>query len=86
MVGDSDPLPSWGSESGRFRGVLLAAIPVLGNTKAQAFGLGGCSPGWTRTSNPSVNSRMLCQLSYEGSLVSFPGISPARRLSTVAHP
>src|SRR5829696_940860 len=24
------------------------------------------SPGWTRTSNPSVNSRMLCQLSYRG--------------------
>jgi hypothetical protein len=27
-----------------------------------------CSPGWTRTTNPSVNSRMLCQLSYRGSL------------------
>jgi hypothetical protein len=27
-----------------------------------------CSPGWTRTSNPSVNSRMLCQLSYRGLL------------------
>jgi hypothetical protein len=26
-----------------------------------------CSPGWTRTSNPSVNSRTLCQLSYRGS-------------------
>ncbi len=26
------------------------------------------SPGWTRTNNPSVNSRMLCQLSYRGSL------------------
>ena len=25
------------------------------------------SPGWTRTNNPSVNSRMLCQLSYRGS-------------------
>ena len=24
------------------------------------------SPGWTRTNNPSVNSRMLCQLSYRG--------------------
>src|ERR671916_1049818 len=24
------------------------------------------SPGWTRTSNPSINSRMLCQLSYRG--------------------
>ena len=26
------------------------------------------SPGWTRTNNPPVNSRMLCQLSYRGSL------------------
>ena len=25
-----------------------------------------CSPDWTRTSNPSINSRMLCQLSYGG--------------------
>lgn len=25
-----------------------------------------CSPDWTRTSNPPVNSRMLCQLSYRG--------------------
>jgi hypothetical protein len=29
-------------------------------------GVGG-SPGWTRTNNPPVNSRMLCQLSYRGS-------------------
>ena len=28
-----------------------------------------CSPGWTRTNNPPINSRMLCQLSYRGSLV-----------------
>ena len=27
-----------------------------------------CSPAWTRTSNPPINSRMLCQLSYRGSL------------------
>lgn len=26
------------------------------------------SPNWTRTNNPSINSRMLCQLSYGGSL------------------
>src|SRR6478752_414156 len=25
------------------------------------------SPGWTRTNNPPINSRMLCQLSYRGS-------------------
>ena len=24
------------------------------------------SPNWTRTNNPSINSRMLCQLSYGG--------------------
>src|SRR5262245_11479254 len=30
-------------------------------------GSGGVSsPGWTRTNNPPVNSRMLCQLSYWG--------------------
>src|SRR5918993_883759 len=28
-----------------------------------------CSPTWTRTKNLSVNSRLLCQLSYGGSLV-----------------
>src|SRR4051812_32805055 len=27
------------------------------------------SPGWTRTNNPSVNSRMLCLLSYRGKSV-----------------
>src|SRR5262245_32130746 len=27
------------------------------------------SPGWTRTNNPPVNSRMLCQLSYRGPAV-----------------
>jgi hypothetical protein len=27
---------------------------------------GSSSPGWTRTNNPPVNSRMLCQLSYWG--------------------
>src|SRR5215213_9927306 len=41
------------------------------------------SPGWTRTSNPSVNSRMLCQLSYRGMLqmrlyVSRPAASSLR--------
>ena len=43
------------------------------------------SPGWTRTNNPSVNSRMLCQLSYRGKLGGH--CSPRRvpsRLSAVA--
>src|SRR5437016_1251142 len=35
-----------------------------------------CSPDWTRTSNPSVNSRMLCQLSYRGPApTKFPPLS-----------
>lgn len=33
---------------------------------AKKLGLIVCSPDWTRTSNPSINSRMLCQLSYGG--------------------
>ncbi len=28
-----------------------------------------CSSDWTRTSNPAINSRMLCQLSYGGPFV-----------------
>ena len=31
------------------------------------------SPGWTRTSNPPVNSRMLCQLSYRGPVADAAG-------------
>ncbi len=27
-----------------------------------------CSSNWARTSDPSINSRMLCQLSYGGML------------------
>src|SRR5579875_2593815 len=44
------------------------------------------SPGWTRTTNPSVNSRMLCQLSYRGlpvrrgmTLAYGPSASPSHR-------
>ena len=33
-------------------------------------GLSCSSPGWTRTNNPPVNSRMLCQLSYRGTVLS----------------
>ena len=36
-------------------------------TESLAYaGLSCSSPGWTRTNNPPVNSRMLCQLSYRG--------------------
>src|SRR6478736_3499640 len=37
------------------------------------------SPGWTRTNNPPVNSRMLCQLSYWGRRAS---VYPLTREST----
>jgi hypothetical protein len=40
------------------------------------------SPGWTRTNNPPVNSRMLCQLSYRGSL---SGAIVARRFRSYAN-
>jgi hypothetical protein len=39
------------------------------NEKARTCGPFNDSPGWTRTSNPPVNSRMLCQLSYRGTAV-----------------
>ena len=35
------------------------------------------SPGWTRTNNPPVNSRMLCQLSYRGTRQQRPHDSDA---------
>ena len=37
------------------------------DAKAGTYFQGLSSPGWTRTNNPPVNSRMLCQLSYRGS-------------------
>jgi hypothetical protein len=47
----------------------MTSILVAGTRRAvQACDLAFCSPDWTRTSNPSINSRMLCQLSYGGSL------------------
>ncbi len=42
------------------------ADPATTKPRALARGFAPCSSGWTRTSNPSVNSRMLCQLSYGG--------------------
>ena len=41
-----------------------------------------CSPDWTRTSNPSINSRMLCQLSY-GGLFCFRCWFPLQRVITI---
>ena len=40
------------------------------------------SPDWTRTSNPSINSRMLCQLSY-GGLFCFCYRFPLQRVITI---
>ena len=40
------------------------------------------SPDWTRTSNPSINSRMLCQLSY-GGLFCFHCRFPLQRVITI---
>ena len=40
------------------------------------------SPDWTRTSNPSINSRMLCQLSY-GGLFCFRCWFPLQRIITI---
>src|SRR4051812_14204555 len=55
------------------------APPDSGHKEAQAIGLGFCSPAWTRTKNPPVNSRMLCQLSYRGMLLtSGAGLSDRR--------
>ncbi len=49
---------------------------LLGTKKpGHKTGLSICSPDWTRTSNPSINSRMLCQLSYGGMLFAlFPSL------------
>src|SRR5215204_1860139 len=51
-----------------------ARFCLLGDYGQPAFaGLSCSSPGWTRTNNPPVNSRMLCQLSYRGT-AQRPGI------------
>src|SRR6187200_197300 len=41
----------------------------------------GCSPGWTRTNNLPINSRLLCQLSYRGKAATG---SPQQRPATIA--
>src|SRR3954454_4730347 len=44
-------------------GLILVGGP---SGSAQGPDLRLCSPEWTRTTNPAINSRMLCQLSYGG--------------------
>ena len=48
----------------RSREFLVLAILDRGTYEALTCGKG--SPEWTRTTNPAINSRMLCQLSYGG--------------------
>ncbi len=49
---------------------VVARFPGRSGHRGKTFSLVRAgSPGWTRTSNPAVNSRMLCQLSYGGSSI-----------------
>ena len=50
-----------GTNLGTKKGASRGALRVSGLLEGI-----GSSPGWTRTNNPPVNSRMLCQLSYRG--------------------
>src|SRR5215207_5611417 len=55
-------------------------IGSLGETESPSnAGLPSSSPGWTRTNNPPVNSRMLCQLSYRGTRSGGRMIATPRR-------
>lgn len=53
-----------------------SAIPVARIKRNANQKQGGGSSDWTRTSNHSINSRVLCQLSYGG--ISAIGRSPRR--------
>jgi hypothetical protein len=53
-----------GHSSGAITERYVHAAAVI--KKPRVCGAFCCSPGWTRTNNPPVNSRMLCQLSYRG--------------------
>ena len=41
-------------------------LVILAGPVYKALTCGKGSPEWTRTTNPAINSRMLCQLSYGG--------------------
>ena len=61
---ENDPL---GWERARLRRMfVVCSSQRLARLALQAADLGFCSPDWTRTNNPAINSRMLCQLSYGG--------------------
>src|SRR5947209_174092 len=61
-------------------GQMLMCVKVCATAKTSRIG----SPGWTRTTNPPVNSRMLCQLSYRGLLGVREDIG-AERVLTLAY-
>ena len=77
--------PGAGAPAPAYGGVVTAFESRRENGKAselrsEAFSI--CSPDWTRTSNPSINSRMLCQLSY-GGLFCFRCWFPLQRVITI---
>ncbi len=60
-------------------------VPViLVDSGYEPLTCGKGSPDWTRTSNPAINSRMLCQLSYGGPAACCDGTSGYPIVSTVA--
>ena len=66
-ISASGPSSAGGSSCRRsgWSGVLQQAKrPIF--CHLESLSAGTSSPGWTRTNNPPVNSRMLCQLSYWG--------------------
>jgi hypothetical protein len=69
--------------NGRARLLCVSCARQRLEKSAHASDQGFCSPDWTRTNNPAINSRMLCQLSYGGSAgaTRWPveSTSPARR-------
>jgi integrase len=58
--------PLLGRSRGTKTGTKSAASLETADQKRPRFRGLRSSPGWTRTNNPPVNSRMLCQLSYRG--------------------
>jgi hypothetical protein len=81
-VGQSPTATGWIQPAARWGWGLPREMMRTDPAKAPSTDTRGfaCSSSWTRTSNPSINSRMLCQLSYGGS----PPDS-VRRGVTVAH-
>ena len=60
------PLRDQGKKQRRMRSREFLALAILEELAYGAVTCGKGSPEWTRTTNPAINSRMLCQLSYGG--------------------